>query len=126
VKTLLILALLAVALMAILAAPLLGVLAIDWNHAVAQVRVDGLSGSNRVESFQQTIKNLEGYRRSSFTPAISAGGDSWKLQIEFQAGSMAEATVRLWNWQEQFHPPVQVDMEQVRCYTWRLHRRKSK
>lgn len=98
-----------------------GIRAVDLNHAVARVAFRGLDAAQQ-EQVRRAVTRISGYRRSAAGYVAARPADVWRAEIEFQAGSLTEATIRLLEWKSQFRPPVTVAIEKLTYQTLRLHR----
>ena len=92
---------------------IVGIQALEWHHAVARLRVTGVTDSGQLAAVETAVARVPGHRRSRLEMIQPGGEVVCNIELEFHAGSKTEATVRLWQWQEQFHPPVEVEIEQV-------------
>ena len=101
---------------------LMGVRSIDWQHAAVQVRVSGVDRPEELEGMKEAMRQMGGYRRGTLAQTSLAEEGSYRMQIEFRASSMTDATVRLLEWKKQFAPPIQMELEKVLYHTLHLHR----
>ena len=99
-----------------------GVNAIELNHSVARIRFDGLESEADYGRVMGALRDLPGYRRSELARRNLASREPGRAVLEFEAGSITEAAVRLVEWQQQFAAPLRVTVEELRFDAARLRR----
>jgi len=117
----LVLALMGVGVLALL--PLrVGIRAVDWHHARARVRISGMHSETEIARAREYLQRVAGYRRSRLALVALNTPDTWRAEIEFEASSLTEATLRLQEWRNQFPVTGPVSVEQLTFQPLRLYR----
>lgn len=116
--------------MALLAGPVLalvalagtGVRSVELDHCRATIRVSGQAISGSDEAHGAACAQLTGYRRSRLLEADDSAGSGRRLELEFEAGSLTEATLRLAEWRVGFQPALRVTIDELTYHSAWLRR----
>lgn len=118
-------ALLAVPVLALVALAGVGVRSVEFDHCRANVRVDGQALSGSDEALRAACAQLTGYRRSRLLEAENSAGSARRVELEFEAGSLTEAMLRLSEWRVHFQPALQATIEELTYHSAWLRRERG-
>jgi len=108
-----VMALLAVPVLALVVLAGAGVRSVELDHCRATVRVDGQAISGSDEAFRAACAQLTGFRRSRLPVEEGSAVSGRRVELEFEAGSLTEGTLRLTEWRVHFQPALQLTIEEL-------------
>lgn len=100
----------------------IGVRGVALNHSMARVHIEAATPGVDQEQVRQAMHAIEGFRSCQVALESILATNVWRAEMEFEADSMTEATVRLFKWQEQLKLPVRVTAEKLTYQSLRLRR----
>lgn len=100
----------------------IGVRGVAVNHSLARVRIQAVKPGVDQEQVRDAIRAMEGFHDCRVALESILATNAWRAEIEFEAGSMTEAAVRLFKWRKQLKLPVHVTAEKLTYQSLRLRR----
>jgi hypothetical protein len=99
-----------------------GIRGLEINLAVARIRMETAQPGIDERDLRQALESIKGFRRARIAPRGVPGSRDWRVEVEFRAASMTEASFQFEEWRRQVRLPVRLTGEQLTYQTLRLRR----